>query len=230
MATKKQLLDRNERKQWERLQRRERIIDIAEKIFFKRGAERTTMETVAKTSAYTKQTLYLYFKNKEDLFSSVVLRGLNIMYASLRKAYEIAGTGLDKIRAIAQSYYLFYQENRNYFELILRFEINIYAYHKALTVNEHGFYVVECQKVNDAITDTLIEAVKSGIEDGSIKTSLDPKHLMLLIWAQTLGVMQVITMRHKYFDEFYELTPEQFFSYFMSSIGMALTHQNDTVL
>lgn len=57
------------RRQREKEQRRKDIIAAAEKLFFKKGYDNVSMNDIAKEVELSKATLYLYFDNKEALFS-----------------------------------------------------------------------------------------------------------------------------------------------------------------
>ena len=51
------------RKEREKEQRRNEIVDAAEKLFFEKGYEGVSMDDVARDAELAKGTLYLYFKN-----------------------------------------------------------------------------------------------------------------------------------------------------------------------
>lgn len=51
---------------------KERIINESFSVFFEHGYHKTTMEEIARHLDISKGTLYLYFKNKEELFREVV--------------------------------------------------------------------------------------------------------------------------------------------------------------
>lgn len=55
---------------------RQRLIDIALTSFSKYGYDKTRMEDIATTADVAKGTLYLYFKNKEDLFTAISERNI----------------------------------------------------------------------------------------------------------------------------------------------------------
>lgn len=48
------------------------IIEVARKLFAKRGVESITMNDIAVASEFGRRTLYTYFKSKEELFWAVV--------------------------------------------------------------------------------------------------------------------------------------------------------------
>jgi len=57
-------------------ERPEEILDAALRVFARRGLHKTNLEEVAKEAGISKGTIYLYFKNKEDLFVAAAHRVL----------------------------------------------------------------------------------------------------------------------------------------------------------
>ena len=74
-----------ERKERERLRRREEIIDAAERVFFTKGIRDATMDDVAEEAELSKGTLYLYFKSKQELYLAINFRGLSLLSDMFRK-------------------------------------------------------------------------------------------------------------------------------------------------
>ena len=60
-----------ERKRREREQRRDQILRAAKKVFSFKGFNRATMEEIAGEAELSPGTLYIYFKNKEELHTSL---------------------------------------------------------------------------------------------------------------------------------------------------------------
>ena len=74
-----------ERKEREKERRRQQIIVAAKKVFSDKGFNKATMEDIASEAELSPGTLYLYFKNKEELYASLSLRILQ--YLNLRLAH-----------------------------------------------------------------------------------------------------------------------------------------------
>ncbi len=68
-----------ERKKREKEIRCQQIIIAAQKIFSSKGFNKTTMEDIAKKAELSPGTLYLYFKNKDELFASLSMRILRYL-------------------------------------------------------------------------------------------------------------------------------------------------------
>lgn len=61
------------------------ILDAAERLYFGKGIDTTTMDEVAEAAELSKGTLYLYFKNKDDLSHGIYLRGLTALKSFFRR-------------------------------------------------------------------------------------------------------------------------------------------------
>src|SRR5438067_135513 len=55
-----------------RAERRRRLLDCAQQVFLRDGYQGTTMERVAEATGVSRQTLYNYFDDKEELFVALV--------------------------------------------------------------------------------------------------------------------------------------------------------------
>jgi AcrR family transcriptional regulator len=72
-----------ERKERERERRRQQIIVAAKRVFSDKGFNRATMEDIAKEAELSPGSLYLYFKNKDELYASLSLRILQYLLIRL---------------------------------------------------------------------------------------------------------------------------------------------------
>ena len=99
-----------ERKNRERERRRQQITVAAKRVFSRKGFAKSTMEDIAREAELSPGTLYLYFKNKDELYASLSLRILQ--YLNIRLKDLKAGDDLDprqKIAAIKEALYDVYQ-------------------------------------------------------------------------------------------------------------------------
>jgi AcrR family transcriptional regulator len=92
-------------KEQEKEQRRNYILDVAEKLFFLRGYDDVSMDDIANDVEFNKATLYLYFKNKESLFFAVVLRGTRILYAMIEEGIKNCRTSIEVLDNLGKEYF-----------------------------------------------------------------------------------------------------------------------------
>ena len=68
------------RKKQPQSEHRKKITAAAEQLFMEKGIENTTMSDIARMSGYSKATLYVYFKDKEELIGVLVLESMQKLY------------------------------------------------------------------------------------------------------------------------------------------------------
>ena len=99
-----------ERKQRERERRRQQIIVAAKRVFSEKGYSKSTMEDIAREAELSPGTLYLYFKNKDELYASLslrILQYLNIRLEDVKKEKDIEPR--QKVAAIKEALFDVYQ-------------------------------------------------------------------------------------------------------------------------
>jgi len=77
-----------DRKIRERHQREQLILAAAKKVVAVNGFRKTTMNQIAEEAEISPGTIYLYFKSKEELFSSLVLHPLQFIELSIRDIWR----------------------------------------------------------------------------------------------------------------------------------------------
>ena len=94
-----------------------KIIKSAISTFSKYGYDKSRMDDIAKTAKLSKGTIYLYFKNKEELFNAISERNTNELKNQLSKLFQNSDN--DLITSI-QNFYedINDQGYRMFFEII----------------------------------------------------------------------------------------------------------------
>jgi AcrR family transcriptional regulator len=89
----------------------------AEVVFARRGFEDATMQEIAREAGCATGTLYLYFRNKEELFQAIMERRSAEIYPLLRGAMESARDPLEKMRLNTAALLSYYNANWSVFRL-----------------------------------------------------------------------------------------------------------------
>ena len=209
-----------ERRAREKEQRREYILDRAQELIFKQGFENITIEEIARQSGYTKRSIYLYFKDREEIFYSLVLRGQLLLLQRLKEAAGEANQTGRTLSSFAWGFFRFSHENPEFFELIMQYETRRHTY--TLGHMEEASSRAECQNLSVEQGEILTQALEKDLKEGRIRSSLTARALMLLLWSQTFGVMQALLMRKEAFCQVYGADPESFFQIFIDGVERAL--------
>ena len=112
-----------ERKEREREERRKQIIDAAEKVFATKGFGGATIENIADEAELSPATLYLYFKNKDEMYASLNLRMLKVLVKKMENVYHQDRLDPEeKIRALEKALYEVYEHDPINVINVLRFQ------------------------------------------------------------------------------------------------------------
>ncbi|TAF68303.1 MAG: TetR/AcrR family transcriptional regulator [Cytophagales bacterium] len=207
-----------ERKEREKIQRKNAIVDAAEKIFFKEGIENTSMDQVAQEAELSKGTLYLYFKSKEELYKAVVIRGFIALKRTLKEAILVQETGLENVRAISRAYIDFSKKQAGYFDAILYFQNDHF---NAKETNEQALGSLEG---GNAVIQVLVNALKKGIEDHSIQSHVKPVEVAFVLWSQLTGLLQVIQRKMKIITFYYKIKPDDLLQNYFNLLTQSLSN------
>jgi AcrR family transcriptional regulator len=205
-----------ERKEREKLQRRQEIISAAESVFFSQGYENSTMDDVAKKVELSKGTLYLYFNSKEELLLVIVKKAFIKLYELFEEHTEKENDGLCKIRATGEAFIRFFFEYEDYY--------NIIKYHH----NQPGFFKQDCEiceeikKLKLTNHNFMVEILEGGIQDGSIRKNLDPSMTALLLWGESMGVLQMVSSASNYIKNYFSIEKDELVNYFFEFTYNAL--------
>ena len=188
-----------ERREREREERRKSILDAAERVFLSKGVKEATMDEIAETAEVSKGTLYLYFRSKEEIYLAINHRALKILRAMFEAVMTTGEAGVRKIREIGRAYYEFSQKYPDYFEAMMHFDAEMTKLEEAGPVGR------ECHEEGMGVLGLVAEAIRTGIEDGSIRSDLDPMKTAILLWGQTDGVIRVVARKCEHLREFENL-------------------------
>ncbi len=172
-----------ERRAREKEARRLQIMDAAKKVFSAKGFSGATMEEIAERAELSPATLYLYFKNKHDLFASLNLRMLHhlveqVEWLKNRPDQEPA----DKIRGFAEAMYEVYEFD----PLIL---INVFHLQASEGLNELSPEMVEeINGLSAKALRTIAQIFEQGIQEGVFEDH-HPTALGDIVWSLFAGLV-----------------------------------------
>ncbi|RLB99636.1 MAG: TetR/AcrR family transcriptional regulator, partial [Deltaproteobacteria bacterium] len=171
-----------ERKERERERRRQQIIVAAKRIFKEKGFGRATMEDIAKEAELSPGTLYLYFKNKEDLYASLSLRILQYLGIRIEHVDRDAGDALAKLDELIEAMYDVYD-----FDPIMI--INLFHLQSSETLkNLSPQLMLEINTLSKKSIASIARIFEDGIEQGMI-IDRHPVALADIFWSLFSGVI-----------------------------------------
>lgn len=149
------------RREREKQERRESILDAAEVVFFDKGYERCSMEEIAKTAQLSRALLYVYFKDKAAIMRAITLRASEALLVRFTDAIASAEVGLDQICNIGYAYYHFSVEQTDYFDALTQAA----GFGHPTDNDEMTGALMQC---NEQKLQLMIDALCQGVADGSL--------------------------------------------------------------
>lgn len=173
----------SELKEKEKKKRLNYFIDNAESLFFNKGYDNTSMKDIAEKSGVDRTTLYLYFKNKADIFLAIVLRGMKIRNKLYRESVKTEKSGLRKFEDIGKAFFNFYKNFQDYYEVCIYFDSQRFS-----KVNNE--YMPEITALKQEPIKIMCESLEEGIEDGSIREDVNPLKVALFISITAMKIVK----------------------------------------
>jgi AcrR family transcriptional regulator len=95
-------------------------LDAAERIVTEQGLDALSTRNIAKAMGYTSGTLYLVFKNLDDLVLQLNQRTIQGMARAVQGAVQPGAKAEQNVRAICKAYLQFGREHRPHWELLFQ--------------------------------------------------------------------------------------------------------------
>lgn len=191
-----------ERKEREKQLRREEIVQAAEKVFFSKGFDLSTMDDIAEEAELSKGTLYLYFKNKEDLHLAVARNSIRILRLVTSKVTEGSGTALEKLGKMGRAVIEFSRSHPDRMKSIMTLEE---MEPQALSVTNSD---VQDLIYNESTVGTVIQLVEQGVKEELIRADVPVMLIAHTLWMTVLSVVRFVTMKPGLFEAL-ELSQDQ---------------------
>lgn len=149
-----------DRREQEKQQRHDAILDAAERIFSQKPYDRSSMDEIAKEARLSRALLYVYFKDKAAIQHGIMLRAAERLRARFETARSGEKTGLAEVQAMGEAYYRFYLEEPDYFSALTKAATAIQD-----AGPEQANAMNHCEK---ASMELMVAALETGLADGSI--------------------------------------------------------------
>ncbi len=183
--------------------RRNEILDAVERIYEMGNFESVTMDDIAKEAEFTKQTLYAYFKGKDEIMASIYVRAANRINGMIKtKLDEQASmTGYEKLDLMRIVFTEIAVKKPLYTKMI-----SIYQLKDLNEFKELGIYEEIITK-NANLTSYMSDCIAKGVVDGSIVKNTDVQSGVLFLKALILGAVSMVIYNEQYMRQELKLTP-----------------------
>jgi AcrR family transcriptional regulator len=173
-----------ERKEREKVEMRDRILEAATAMFLEDGYEKTSIRNIAEKIEYSPATIYLYFKDKDDLFFAIHEIGFGMLLREMEKLMVIKNP-LERLRALGIAYVDFALKNPEYYDLMFIMRAPMNAIKEARIKNNTED---QCWVYGESTLALLQSTVVECVEQKLIRPA-DPLLTSMFTWSTVHGMV-----------------------------------------
>jgi len=100
---------------------RERILEAALNIIIQEGYPALTMRRIASRTGMTAPNIYNYYKNKDEIYISLVIQGFEILHKELVSVYNAHQDPIERAVALARAYINFGMRHSSYYDIMFTY-------------------------------------------------------------------------------------------------------------
>lgn len=170
-------------------EKRARILEAATRIFASKGFACSTVAEVAREAGVADGTIYLYFRNKDDLLIRLVEERISLLIERMSRALEEARSPLEKVATFIRSHLRMVEASPELAQVLIvepRQSENLLVEHLAPALRSY--------------LGLLGEILEEGIADGSIDPGLDSRAMRHALFGALDEVAYSWLRREKRFD------------------------------
>jgi AcrR family transcriptional regulator len=173
----------HERQIRDRERRRQQIIAASKRVFVSKGVSKATIKDIAEEAELSPGTLYIYFKNKDELYSSLSIRMLKHLSLRLQRVKERKDLShAQRISAVKEALCEAYEIDPPVF-------ITLSHLQASETLDNISTELLEqIIGLTRQSLDTLADIFQEGMQTGLL-LDRDPQRAALILWALFSGLV-----------------------------------------
>jgi AcrR family transcriptional regulator len=168
------------RRERQKAETRQAILDAARELFVSQGIEATTMRAIAVKIGYTPTAIYHHFRDKDALIEELCLADFRALGQAMYKIGRIEDP-VDRLRRLGLAYADFALDNPSQYRFMFMTPQG----------HQHGEELHNSKPEEDAYG-FLLATVTDGIEAGRYRPELsDPQEMAQMMWAGVHGIVSL---------------------------------------
>jgi TetR/AcrR family fatty acid metabolism transcriptional regulator len=138
-----------------------RILDAAVNVFADQGFHNSTISQIARKAGVADGTIYLYFKNKQDILSQFFTYKTRLVFTNFKQAVDKEKNAIEKLRCLIRIHFQEFQRDRKMAE-VYRME----------TRQSHQLMETQIKEMTKMYLDLISSIVEQGQEEATMRQDL----------------------------------------------------------
>ncbi|MCA4896676.1 MAG: TetR/AcrR family transcriptional regulator [Cytophagales bacterium] len=174
-----------ERKERDKVEMRDKILQSAQHLFLAKGFDQISIRNIAEAIEYSPATIYLYFKDKNEIIHALHLDGFRLLVRHFEPLVKFTDP-FERLIEMGNAYIKFATNNPGVYELL--FVRTEPMKHITNRLDEEW-------KEGDRAFDVLFQTVSQCQQSGHFK-GLDTQNLSMMIWSFIHGLCSLGISNH----------------------------------
>lgn len=170
------------------------IVEAARILFQKNGIVQTTVDDIAREADCSKATIYVYFKNKDDIYYHLVLDYMHVLDDAMTACFTRKGDLKEAFLAFCHTLAEFGDRYPMYFECVLG----------SISIDEEMTaelpVLQEIYKVGEHIKTIAYEAVVQAQQAGLVDKNIDALQAVLVLWSSLGSIITFAAKKKDYLE------------------------------
>jgi len=164
------------RKERQKEELRTKILQAARELFMAKGFEETSIRNIAEKIEYSPTTIYLYFKDKDDIFYSLHQEGFALLNQYFKPLAHVSDP-FERLKAVNKAYITFALENGEFYDLMFIIRSPM----KCITNDEIKWE--EGKRAFGFLVETVSQCIAKGYFPG-----MNPELVAFTAWSMVHGI------------------------------------------
>jgi AcrR family transcriptional regulator len=164
------------RKERQKEELKGKILQAARELFMQKGFEDTSIRNIAEKIEYSPTTIYLYFKDKDDIFFALHSEGFALLNQYFKPLAHVANP-FERLKAISKAYITFAMENGEFYDLMFIIRSPMKSLENDKSKWEEG------NRAFQFLVNTISECISKGYFKG-----MQPEIVAFTCWSMVHGI------------------------------------------
>ncbi len=173
------------RRQKEKEQRKIAILKASQQLFFKKGYQSVSVESIARKAQISKGTVYLYFNSKEEIYAQILLNDIEEFNDKVSDIIDKGRSAAYMLRKFSDVYIDFFLNDRELFRIMMTFMLRADHLNFSEEMNKHMI------RTTNKSVDVVDRALEHGFETGEFCNRKDLMKGRNVVWGLLNGVISL---------------------------------------
>lgn len=196
---------------------RANISDAAERLFMQRGIDAVTVDDIAGEAGYSKATLYVYFKNKEEIIHMLVLKSMKLLRDCIHHALSADSGTWERYYGVCRALSRYQEQYPFYFEFAVG-EINVDAGHPDCPPVDREIYETG-EEINLEISGFLQNAIRTG----GVRPDILVEETVFIFWSALSGVIQMAARKRAYLEKAMDIPVQEYLDHAFCTLWRSIS-------